>query len=245
MREASFNQSVSAADELNGETNGFGAGTAAGPAGETAPADPAADSADSAAEVPDVTETAETPEVAEAADITYDEQFYPARPKALRPIARRRQFFADRPSLEFDGRNAAYVEWLRSQAMLGDANVMARQLSGQASMWQNSYAHPNPRAAVERAPVWFTAYPLSFITRPGQSFLAALGDPELWDAFREIGIRGLHTGPVKLAGGIRGWSQTPSVDGHFDRITWRSTRCSAPRTNSGKMCEVAAATRGR
>lgn len=76
---------------------------------------------------------------AEAGDITYDEQFYSARPKALRPVVRRRQFFAARPSLEFDGRNAAYIEWLRNQAMLGDANVLARQLSGQASMWQNSY----------------------------------------------------------------------------------------------------------
>lgn len=147
-------------------------------------------------------------------DVNFDEQFYPARPKALRPTARRRQYFATRPSFEFDGRNAAYVEWLRNQAMLGDANTLARQLSGQASMWQNSYAHPNPRAAVERAPVWFTAYPLSFITRSSQSFLSALGDPAMWEAFSQIGIRAIHTGPVKLAGGISGWSQTPSVDGH-------------------------------
>ena len=57
----------------------------------------------------------------EPAEITFDEQFYPARPKALRPIARRRQFFAARPSLEFDGRNPTYVDWLRNQSMLGDA----------------------------------------------------------------------------------------------------------------------------
>ncbi len=103
----------------------------------------------------------ETPDetASEPAEITFDEQFYPARPKALRPIARRRQFFAARPSLEFDGLNSTYVDWLRNQSMLGDANTMARQLSGQASMWQNSYARPNPRAAVERSPVWFTAYP--------------------------------------------------------------------------------------
>jgi len=87
-------------------------------------------------------------------DVNFDEHLYPARPKALRPTARRRQYYATRPSFEFDGRNAAYVEWLRNQAMLGDANALARQLSGQASMWQNSYAHPNPRAAVERARHW-------------------------------------------------------------------------------------------
>ncbi|BCW65099.1 maltose alpha-D-glucosyltransferase [Arthrobacter sp. StoSoilB22] len=183
----------------------------------------------------------ETPDetASEPAEITFDEQFYPARPKALRPIARRRQFFAARPSLEFDGLNSTYVDWLRNQSMLGDANTMARQLSGQASMWQNSYARPNPRAAVERAPVWFTAYPLSFITKDGQSFLSALGDPALWDAFSQIGIRGLHTGPVKLAGGIRGWSQTPSVDGHFDRISMAIDPAFGTEEEFRQMCEVA------
>ncbi|ACL41536.1 trehalose synthase [Pseudarthrobacter chlorophenolicus A6] len=185
-------------------------------------------------------ETAAAPEQAADAEISYDEQFYPARPKALRPIARRRQYLATRPSFEFDGRNAAYVEWLRNQAMLGDANTLARQLSGQASMWQNSYAHPNPRAAVERAPVWFTAYPLSFITQPGQSFLSALGDEGMWEAFRNIGIRAIHTGPVKLAGGISGWMQTPSVDGHFDRISMGIDPVFGDEDEFRRMCEVAA-----
>ena len=229
MRQSGIEENVS-----SGSTEaGTGIGTEAG-------IDTEAGAETVAAGVDVVSDGSEPAAGAEAGDITYDEQFYPARPKALRPVARRRQFFADRPSMEFDGRNAAYVEWLRNQAMLGDANVMARQLSGQASMWQNSYAHPNPRAAVERAPVWFTAYPLSFITRPGQSFLEALGDPELWKAFREIGIRGLHTGPVKLAGGIQGWSQTPSVDGHFDRISMAIDPVFGTEDEFRRMCEVAA-----
>lgn len=74
-----------------------------------------------------------------------------------------------------------------------------------------SYAPEEYPAAVERASVWFIAYPLSFITRPGRSFLAAPGDLAMWQAFRETGIRGIHTGPVKLAGGITGWSHTPRV----------------------------------
>ena len=41
----------------------------------------------------------------------------------------------------------------------------------------------------------------------------------LWDAFRRIGIDALHTGPVKLAGGLNGRRLTPSIDGHFDRIS--------------------------
>ncbi|WP_236557688.1 maltose alpha-D-glucosyltransferase [Arthrobacter sp. 9AX] len=171
--------------------------------------------------------------------MTFDEQFYPARPKALRPVARRRQYFANAPSLELDGLNKTYVEWLRNQAMLGDANVLARQLSGQASMWQHSFAHPNPRAAVERASVWFTAYPLSYMTTPGQSFLGALGDPELWKTFREIGIRAIHTGPVKKAGGLQGWAETPSVDGHFDRISMAIDPLFGSEDEFRRMCEVA------
>ncbi|HEY1853847.1 MAG TPA: maltose alpha-D-glucosyltransferase [Solirubrobacterales bacterium] len=155
----------------------------------------------------------------EPSEITYDEQFYPARPRWLRPSARR----LVRPPREADGEpiadNPAYVDWLVSESMLNDANEIARQLSGSGNMLQNPFAHPEPRAAIRRAGVWFTAYPLSFVTRPGQPFLAALADDELWRAFARIGIEAVHTGPVKMAGGLEGWSRTPSVDGHFDRIS--------------------------
>ncbi|MBN9624469.1 MAG: hypothetical protein J0H06_16255 [Actinobacteria bacterium] len=152
-------------------------------------------------------------------EITYDEQFYPARPRWLRPSTRR----LVRPPREAQGEpaadNIAYVEWLISESMLNDANEIARQLSGHGNMLQNPFAHPDPRAAIRRAGVWFTAYPLSFVTRPGQSFLAALADEALWEAFDAIGIDAIHTGPVKKAGGVLGWHETPSVDGHFDRIS--------------------------
>ena len=160
-----------------------------------------------------------------APDITYDEQFYPARPRRFRPSARRSlaRRISDRLSGDGDGApvadNRAYVEWLVDESMLADANRLASQLSGQGSMWQNPYAHPDPRAALERASVWFTAYPLSFVTRRGETFLSALADTALWQAFRAIGIDGVHTGPIKRAGGLNGRRLTPSVDGHFDRIS--------------------------
>ncbi|NMR29217.1 maltose alpha-D-glucosyltransferase [Crystallibacter degradans] len=172
-------------------------------------------------------------------EINFDEQFYPARPRALRPKARRRHFNPGQPPFEPDARNNVYVEWLRNQSMLGDAKVLARQLSGQASMWQNPFAWPNPRAAVERASVWFTAYPLSFMTKPGQSFLGALGDADLWEAFEKIGINAIHTGPVKLAGGLTGWEQTPSVDGHFDRISMAIDPMFGTEDEFREMCQVA------
>ncbi|MEO8519600.1 MAG: maltose alpha-D-glucosyltransferase, partial [Dermatophilaceae bacterium] len=146
-------------------------------------------------------------------EITFDEQYYPARPRHLRPKARLRgaQFSRLERLGEPVGSNPAYVAWLQEESMLGDANVIARQFSGQGSMFQNPFAKPDPRSAIQTASVWFTAYPISVLGKPGSSFLATLGDPELWKVFRRIGIQGLHTGPVKRAGGIRGWSPTPSV----------------------------------
>ena len=158
----------------------------------------------------------------EPAEITFAEHYHEARPKSLRHRARvrstvrRRSVAQDGPAT---GENPAYVGWLENQSMLSHANELARQFSGQGSMWQNPYANPGPRQAVETASVWFTAYPISLITRPGISFLASLGDEDMWDAFEKIGIEAVHTGPVKRAGGISGWQPTPSVDGHFDRIS--------------------------
>ena len=119
-----------------------------------------------------------------------------------------------RTRLEAEGEavasNPRYVEWLIAESMLADANALARQLSGE---WQHAaepIRHPDPRAATRRAGVWFTAYPLSFVTRPGESYISGLAEPSLWDAFAQIGSTRLHTGPVKLAGGLRGWHHTPS-----------------------------------
>jgi hypothetical protein len=155
-------------------------------------------------------------------EMTFAEVFHPARPRSLRYRARLRQPVARRSvgqSGDATGTNPAYVAWLLSQSMLEDANMIGRQFSGHGSMWQNPFASPDPRHAVETASVWFTAYPISLITRRGETFLGSLTDEALWDAFEEIGIDGVHTGPVKRAGGLAGWAQTPSVDGHFDRIS--------------------------
>jgi trehalose synthase len=175
-------------------------------------------------------------------EVTYAEYFHPARPRSLRYRARVRDSF-ERHSVAQDGvaegTNPAYVSWLLSQSMLADANTISRQFSGQGSMWQNPFANPDPRHAVEVAPVWFTAYPISFITRPDESFLAALGDEALWKAFETIGITAVHTGPVKRAGGISGWGLTPSVDGHFDRISTEIDPAFGNEAEFRAMCGMA------
>src|SRR4030095_1827609 len=112
-----------------------------------------------------------------------------------------------------------YIRWLVERSMLHQAELAARRYSGQGQLWQHPYAMPQPRAASALASVWFTAYPPSQITGPGESVLESLGDPELWRVFRDIGMAGMHTGPMKRSGGIRGREYTPTVDGNFDRIS--------------------------
>lgn len=178
----------------------------------------------------------------EPTEITFDEHFHPARPRALRFRPRVRSPFTRR-SLAQDGSatgdNPAYVQWLVNQSMLADANEISQQFSGQGSMWQNPYATPSPRGAVDTASVWFTAYPLSLITRPSESFLKAMADEDMWKAFAEIGIEAIHTGPVKRAGGLRGWDQTPSVDGHFDRISTQIDPAFGTEDEFRAMCGMA------
>ncbi|WP_349972862.1 maltose alpha-D-glucosyltransferase [Pseudomonas caspiana] len=113
-----------------------------------------------------------------------------------------------------------YVEWLVEQSMLNAARQRAKLYSGQGRLWQRPFAESRPRDASAIASVWFTAYPASIITRQGGSVLEALGDETLWHALSEIGIQGIHNGPLKTSGGLQGRQHTPTIDGNFDRISF-------------------------
>lgn len=116
---------------------------------------------------------------------------------------------------------ADYVHWLEQRSMLYQAAQLATRYSGSAIQWQHPYGKPQPRAAVSRASVWFTAYPAStIVASPGSSVLATLADERLWRCFQAIGIQGIHTGPMKRSGGVQDLAYTPSVDGNFDRISF-------------------------
>ncbi|MGO4957366.1 maltose alpha-D-glucosyltransferase [Luteococcus sp. Sow4_B9] len=181
-------------------------------------------------------------------EVSFEQQRYAARPAIVRPKATRHRQGKGAspltPPFEADGRNRAYVDWLESQSMLHDATTVARQLAGSHQMWVNPFSAPDPRAAVSTASAWFTAYPLSMITEDGQSFLGALGSEELWEVFEQIGIDAIHTGPVKLAGGLNGWKPTPSVDGHFDRISMAIDPVFGTEAEFRTMCENAARHQG-
>ena len=114
----------------------------------------------------------------------------------------------------------AYIRWLEERSMLHQAQIVAQRYSGNSVQWQHPYGVPQPRAALSRASVWFTAYPASTIAAaPGASVLGTLADERLWRAFQAIGIQGIHTGPMKRSGGVQDLAYTPSVDGNFDRIS--------------------------
>ena len=136
--------------------------------------------------------------------------------------------------------NEDYVDWLRKQSMLADASRTANRFSGVGSVWQSPYARPNPTVATGKSSVWFTAYPMSMITKPGHSFLGTLAEDDLWRVFKEIGITAVHTGPLKMAGGVFGREKTPSVDGHFDRISTRIDEVFGTEEEFRRMSEVAA-----
>lgn len=111
-----------------------------------------------------------------------------------------------------------YVAWLKQRSMLAQADMQARRYAGTKKLWQQPFAEIRPRAASSLAPVWFTAYPAAVITGADGSVLEALGDERLWEVFDKIGIRAMHTGPMKRSGGVIKYDYTPTVDGNFDRI---------------------------
>lgn len=129
---------------------------------------------------------------------------------------------ADSPAGQPESADATtYIQWLEERSMLHQAQVLAQRYSGNALQWHHPYGQPQPRAAVSRASVWFTAYPASTIAAAaGTSVLSTLADERLWRAFQAIGIEGVHTGPMKRSGGVRDLAYTPSIDGNFDRISF-------------------------
>lgn len=138
--------------------------------------------------------------------------------KTRKAVYRERELKAPKLGLS-NSHNTTYIKWLKQNSMLYHADKLAADYSGKARLWQNPYGKPKPRKALQKSSVWFTAYPVSIIKKDSETILQSLSNPKLWSTFKDIGITGMHTGPMKRAGGLDGWSYTPSIDGHFDRIS--------------------------
>ncbi|HQE28984.1 MAG TPA: maltose alpha-D-glucosyltransferase [Phycisphaerae bacterium] len=137
-----------------------------------------------------------------------------------------------------------YIDWLERRSMLYQSQRLAPMVSGRGLQWQREFAEPQPRAVVRAASVWVLGYPGSVITRPGESVIATWADPQLWQAFDEIGIDLLHTGPVMRAGGIVRKHYTPTIDGWFDRISLEIDPDLGTEEEYRRMVAVAARTGG-
>jgi trehalose synthase len=114
--------------------------------------------------------------------------------------------------------SAGYIQWLESRSMLYQAEQLSDLVAGKSLQWRNAYGRPRPQDFVRAASVWFTSYPKAIITHPDKSVVQTLGSKDLLSTFHQIGIEGIHTGPMRRAGGITARKYTPSIDGLFDRI---------------------------
>jgi trehalose synthase len=134
----------------------------------------------------------------------------------------------------------AQISWLEERSMLRQAGEAAALVSGKGIQWRSAYGSPQPLTAVRHASVWLLDYPGSVIPRPGKSVVATWGDPELWDALRDLGVDLLHTGPLNRSGGVRGNEYTPTLDGWFDRISLDLDPALGTEAEYVRMAEVAA-----
>ena len=127
--------------------------------------------------------------------------------------------------------------------MLDDAKAFATQFSGQGSMWQNPFANPDPRAAIEKASGLVHRIPDLHDHQAGHLLPRHAGRRGPLG-----GVRGdRHRRPSTPARSRRpaawsGWDPTPSVDGHFDRISTQIDEAFGTEEEFRSMCEVAAAT---
>ncbi len=136
---------------------------------------------------------------------------------------------------------AGEVETLVGLSMLDQARRLARGYGGSGRMWKRPYAQARPAAATSVAPVWITTYPSSVIARDGASVLATLGDPDLWRALSQVGVRAIHTGPTKRSGGYVDGTWTPTIDGNFDRIGFDTDPALGTQEELVAMARMAAA----
>ena len=111
------------------------------------------------------------------------------------------------------------TEKLEKESILYQSAELSKLYSGKAIQWKYEYGLPKPRKVCEKTSIWLDCYPRAFITEDGKTTIETMGDPKLWDKLVEIGIDGVHTNPMKIAGGIITGKKTPSVDGGYDRIS--------------------------
>ncbi len=185
----------------------------------------------------------------QAPEITFDEQFYPARPKRFRPSARRslkRRFAERRSGGEQVTDNRDLVDWLVEHSMLADANRLASQLSGQGCDVAEPVRAPGPaRGAGARVGV---VHRLSAVVRHAQRGVAICRRWPTAGCGRRSG--GSASTPCTPARSSRPAASTAAASRPRSTATstasaWTSTPSSAPRSSSARCARPRPSTRAR
>ncbi len=114
-----------------------------------------------------------------------------------------------------------YRDWLKVRSILQKNQHYQALFSAHSRQWRCPFGRSGHSHILAERSVWLSTYPDSVIGPDDEMPLQTLGDPALLDALSQIGILGIHTGPMKRSGAVTGKDYSPSIDGHFDRIECR------------------------
>ena len=102
--------------------------------------------------------------------------------------------------------------------MLLQGDTFAQSLGGQKDQWQHPFGKSEFSAILDNTSVWLSVYADSVMGLDNQNVLDVLGSTAFQQQLSSIGIKAIHTGPLKLSGSVQDGEYGPSIDGHFDRI---------------------------
>lgn len=107
-----------------------------------------------------------------------------------------------------------------SKDFVMDAYTLSKNWKKFGEEWMRPFGNSQYLDVVKNCSAWVDMYIASVIPNEGESPLDTLGD-ETFKLLERVGIKVMHTNPIRLAGGIReNGTITESVDGGYDRISY-------------------------
>ena len=116
------------------------------------------------------------------------------------------------------------IDDLVAHASLNEAFALTKKYA--RNLWEKQYTKPQYKFINQHAAVWLDIYPLSqLLGKNKKNILQTLADPKLLKALQDLGIKMIHTNPMREAGGITpGLEKYPSTDGGYDRVEYNIAR---------------------
>ena len=114
--------------------------------------------------------------------------------------------------------DSKYIDWLKERSMLYQGEKLTQSFAGNRNQWQHAFGDSEFSKILNSNSIWLSVYADSIIGLPEQSTLDVLGSKTLLTQLSSLGIKAIHTGPLKRSGSVQNRQYGPSIDGHFDRI---------------------------